>query len=338
MVLRRCARFQEELRFVTKILLVGIGRWGANHLRVLHSLPVELFVAETDAKRLEQAQALGVDDRHLTTNYRDFAAVDGAVLVTPAQTHYELCREFLEAGKDVFVEKPITLHSKDARTLAELGEQRKRILQVGHIFRFDPASQWLQEAVRQGKFGSLKILRGDFSGFKRPRNDSGVTFADAIHFIDLFNYFLGKPPVRVMAWMQDFMGRGMEDESLIALDYEPGIFATVHTGYHSPGKYRTVEILGDELSAVCDYNVAQYKIKTFANRHIVTGTDAKAEEGAVHQLEFPPEEPLLAELRAVVDSITSRKPPLADGWAGYESVRIIEAAMESVRTRKTITP
>ena len=94
-----------------RILLLGIGRWGANHLRVLHSLPVELFVAETDAKRLDQARKLGLDDRHLTTNYRDFAGkVDGAVVVTPAQTHYELCREFLEAGKDVFVEKPITLH------------------------------------------------------------------------------------------------------------------------------------------------------------------------------------------------------------------------------------
>src|SRR5215467_5876294 len=98
-----------------RILLIGIGRWGANHLRVLKSLPIELFVAEVDAKRLEQAKALGIDDQHLTKNYKDFAAkVEGAVVVTPAQSHYELCREFLEAGRDVFVEKPITLHSKDA--------------------------------------------------------------------------------------------------------------------------------------------------------------------------------------------------------------------------------
>lgn len=323
---------------MTKILLLGIGRWGANHLRVLKSLPIELFVAEVDAKRHEQATKIGVDAGHLTTDYRGFAGkVDGAVVVTPAQTHYDLCREFLDAGKDVFVEKPITLHSKDARALAELADAKKRILQVGHIFRFDPASQWLREAIAGKQFGRLKILRGDFSGFKRPRNDSGVTFADAIHFIDLFNYILGKAPVKVTALMQDFMGRGMEDESYVAMEYEPGIFATVHTGYHSPGKYRTVEVLGDALSAVCDYNVAQYKIKTFANKHTVTGKDAKAEEGAVHQLEFPPEEPLLAELRAFVDSIATRKAPLADGWAGYESVRVIEAAMESVRTGKTVT-
>ena len=111
----------------------------------------------------------------------------------------------------------------------------------------------------------------------------------------------------------------------------------MHTGYHSPGKYRSVEVLGDTLSAVCDYNVAQYKIKTFTNRHIVSGKDAKTEEGAVQTLEFPPVEPLLAELRAFVNSIGTRQAPLADGWAGYESVRVIEAALESVRTGKTIT-
>ena len=323
---------------MTKILLVGIGRWGANHLRVLHSLPIELFVAELDAKRLESARALGIDEKHLSANYRDFAGqVDAAVVVTPAQSHFELCRQFLDSGKDVFVEKPITLTSKDAKALAELAGKRKRILQVGHIFRFDPASKWLRESIQQGKFGRVKILRGNFSGFKRPRNDSGVTFADAIHFVDLFNFILGKPPVRVTALLNDFMGRGMDDESFIAMDYEPGIWATVETGYHSPGKYRTVEVLGEELSAVCDYNVAQYKVKTYKNKHIKAGKDIKTEEGAMQQLEFPPEEPLLAELRAFIDSMQTRKAPLADGWAGYESVRVIEAALESARTGKAIS-
>lgn len=321
----------------TKVLLLGIGRWGANHLRVLHSLPIDFYVAELDAKRLDSARAMGIDASHLSTNYKDLAGkVDAAVVVTPAQSHFALCKEFLEAGKDVFVEKPITLVSKEAKSLAELAEQKKRILQVGHIFRFDPASQWLRDAIRQGKFGKLKILRGVFGGFKRPRNDSGVTFADAIHFIDLFNFCLGKPPVSVNAVMKDFMGRGMEDESFISMDYEPGVWATVSTGYHSPGKFRSVEVLGDQLSAVCDYNVAQYKVKTYANKHTVMGKDAKAEEGAVQQLEFPPEEPLLAELRAFVNSVQTRKPPLADGWAGYESVRVIEAAMKSAQTGATV--
>src|SRR6266481_1440255 len=208
---------------MTKVLLLGLGRWGVNHLRNLNSMPVELYVAEVDAKRLEPARKLGLPEARLTTSYKDLVSkVDCVIVVTPAQTHFPICKEFLEAGKDVFVEKPITLISDEARQLTELAEKNKRILQVGHIFRFDPASQWLREAIQAGQFGRVQILRSNFSGFKRPRNDSGVMFADAIHFVDLFNYFIGKTPVRVLAATHDFMGRGMEDASLLSLEYQHG--------------------------------------------------------------------------------------------------------------------
>jgi UDP-2-acetamido-3-amino-2,3-dideoxy-glucuronate N-acetyltransferase len=311
-----------------------------NHLRNLHSLPVELYVAEADAKRLEPARKLGLPEDRLTTSYKDWVRkVDCAVVVTPAQTHFPICREFLDAGKDVFVEKPITLVSGEARQLTELAAKGRRILQVGHIFRFDPASQWLREAIQAGQFGRVQILRSNFSGFKRPRNDSGILFADAIHFVDLFNYFMGTSPARVFAATQDFLGRGMEDASLLSLEYRRDgrtTWATVETNYFLPGKFREVTVVGSELSAVCDYNVAQYKIKTFANRHVKEGGGFKAVEGTLHQVESPPEEPLLAELRAFVDSVQTRQAPRADGWAGVESVRVLEAAMESAKTGRTV--
>jgi UDP-N-acetylglucosamine 3-dehydrogenase len=325
---------------MTKVLLLGLGRWGVNHLRNLNAMPVELHVAEVDAKRLEPARKLGLPEARLATNYRDWVGkVDCVVVVTPAQTHFPICKEFLEAGKDVFVEKPITLVSSEAQALTDLAAQQRRILQVGHIFRFDPASQWLRDEIQAGQFGRVQILRSNFSGFKRPRNDSGVMFADAIHFVDLFNYFMGRTPARVFAITQDFMGRGMEDASLLSLEYqgERGVtWATVETNYFLPGKFREVTVIGSELSAVCDYNVAQYKIKTFANRHVKEGNDFKAVEGTLHQVESPPEEPLLAELRAFVDSVQTRNAPRADGAAGVDSVRVIEAAMESAKSGRTI--
>jgi predicted dehydrogenase len=306
----------------------------------LKSLPVELFVTDVQSKQLDVARKVGVPESHLSTNYKDFAArVDGAVIVTPAQTHFALGQEFLDAGKDVFVEKPITLVSSEAKQLAELAGQRQRILQVGHIFRFDTASQWLKEAISEGKFGRLQILRGNFSGFKRPRNDSGITFADAIHFVDLFNYFLGCCPARVSAVMKDFMGRGMDDASMLSLEYETSrgpAWGVVETNYFLPGKYRELAVTGSDMSALCDFNVSQYKIKTFANKHVKNGNDVKTEEGVSHQIECAPVEPLLAELQAFVQSIETRQKPLADGWAGYDSVHVIEAAMESARTGRSV--
>jgi predicted dehydrogenase len=241
--------------------------------------------------------------------------------------------------KDVFVEKPITLIPDEAKTLSVIAERRGRILQVGHIFRFDSASLWLRDAIAQGQFGRLKTLRGKFYGFKRPRADSGVTFADGIHFIDLFNFLVGTPPRRVHAALGDFMNRGMDDESFVTLEYEHDgdvALAVVEAGYHTPGKVREVTVTGEKLSAVCDYNVAQYKIKTFENRHVIDGLSVKASEGAVHQLEFSPEEPLRSELAAFIDSMETRNSPLAGGMAGFQAVRVVEAALASAHSGRWI--
>ncbi|MCL5097951.1 MAG: Gfo/Idh/MocA family oxidoreductase [Candidatus Omnitrophica bacterium] len=323
-----------------KILLLGIGRWGANHLRVLHSLPVELYVSDVQRAQLEKAHQLGIPEDRLSIEPMALAdRVEAAVIATPAQAHFDLARDLMEAGKDVFVEKPITLVSEQARQLALLAERRQRILQVGHIFRFDPASLWLREAIRQSHFGHVRMLRGNFSGFKRPRNDSGVAFADAIHFIDLFNFLLDTIPRRVSAVMQDFLGRGLDDATVISLEYphdQGNTWAMIETNYFEPGKSREVVVIGSDLSAVCDYNVAQYKIRTFQNRHLRSGDHFQAQEGVVRQIECPPEEPLLAELRAFLQSVRTREAPCADGWDGYESVHILEAAMESARRGATI--
>ena len=321
-----------------RVLLIGLGRWGVNHLRVLQSMALELFIADHDEKRLNSIE---VPPSHRSTDARTlFPKVDAAAVVTPAHTHFAICRELLEMGKDVFVEKPISLTSKEAKELTELAKRGGLVLQVGHIFRFDPASVWMREAIAQNRFGRLKMLRAKFSGFKRPRQDTGVTFADSIHFIDLFNFLLGSSPHRVHAVLRDFLRREKDDESLITLEYDradgASILATVEAGYHVPGKMREVTIVGEDSSAVCDYNVAQYKIKTFENRHVAEGSEVKAVEGAVHQLEFPPEEPLRVELAAFVDAIEKREKPLVDGQDGFEAVRIVEAALESGRTGKWI--
>jgi UDP-2-acetamido-3-amino-2,3-dideoxy-glucuronate N-acetyltransferase len=106
-----------------RILLIGVGRWGANHLRVLKSMPIELFVADDHEQRLSSAD---IQESHRSTDARSlFPKIDAAVVVTPAPAHFETCRELLEMGKDVFVEKPITLVSSEAKQLTELAKKRR---------------------------------------------------------------------------------------------------------------------------------------------------------------------------------------------------------------------
>jgi predicted dehydrogenase len=92
-----------------RILLIGVGRWGVNHLRVLKSMPIQLFVADHHEQRLS---LMDVPESHRSTDARSlFPEIDAAVVVTPVHAHFETCRELLEMGKDVVVEKPITLVS-----------------------------------------------------------------------------------------------------------------------------------------------------------------------------------------------------------------------------------
>lgn len=309
-------------------------------MRVLRSLQVELFVCDTHAAQLQGPELAGVPKSHLTTDFSKFSGLaDAVIVVTPAQTHFPLGRDLLAMGKDVFIEKPLALTADEAKQLASLAQMKKRILQVGHIFRFDPASNRLDIAIQQGRFGRIQMIRGHFGGFKRPRNDSGVLFADGIHFIDLYNYFLRALPKSVLAIQHDFIGRGMEDVSFVSLEYETDlgtVWATVDNDYQMPGKSREITIVGEKLSAVCDYNAGQNKIKLYENRRSRTVAGLESVEGAVTSIECSAEEPLVTELRAFLDSVQTRQKPRIGGWEGYDAVRVVEAAMASARTGKKV--
>ncbi len=320
----------------SKILLIGAGRWGMNHLRTWLTLGVDLWVADTSDKILSKCVEMGVSRDRAGRNYREFLPlVDAVDVVTPAETHHPLCCEAIEQGKDIFVEKPLTLHVRDSQDLVQRAAVRELILQVGHIFRHEPPSQFVKKLISANLIGQVKWLRGNFSGFKRPRSDSGVTMADAIHFVDLFNYLLGRLPVAVNARLLDALGRGMDDNAWLWLDYGDA-FATIEAGYFSPQKKREVLVVGSQKSVVVDYTVQQDKVKIYANHHEFDGREWKAIEGEVATTEFDPEEPLLIELRAFLASMKSRVRPIADGQSGVDSVRVVEALLESNRLRKEI--
>jgi predicted dehydrogenase len=320
-----------------KILLIGAGRWGINHLRTWLTLGVELYVADASDKTLAKCQEMGVAKDHLSKTHSDFIKIVDAVdVVTPAETHHALCCEAIDLGKDVFVEKPLSLSIADSEDIVRRAVAQKRILQVGHIFRYEPPSQYIKKLLEEKTLGDVKWLRGNFSGFKRPRSDSGVTMADAIHFVDLFNYFLGKLPKTVNAKLLDVLGRGMDDNSWLWLDYGD-VFASIEVGYFNPLKKREVLVVGSKKSAVIDYTVQQDKVKIYANEHRKENNEWKAFEGDVHTTEFDPEEPLLIELRAFLSSIKTRSAPLADGQSGIDSVRTVEALLKSHRTNSCVT-
>ncbi len=134
-----------------KVLLIGLGRWGEKHLRVLGELGCEVWVADVSAERRAFAVKSGVPEARAVADFRAaLPQVDAVDLVTPADNHLALASACLQAGKDCFVEKPLTLTAAEGGALAQVVRSTGRVLQVGHIFRFHPVTAFMRERLRSG--------------------------------------------------------------------------------------------------------------------------------------------------------------------------------------------
>ena len=317
-----------------RLLLIGVGRWGMNHLKTLKKLVDELYVVDSDPNQLKVCRELSIPAGHLSTDYHDFLdRADGVDVVTPADSHLAICKECFAKKKDVFVEKPIALTSPEAIEMITRANQNGVIFQVGHIYRYHPAVSKIKQVLEEGKLGIVQYAYGHFMGFKRPRTDVGVTQTDAIHYFDLFNYLFREPPHAVTAVVRNYLNLPLDDTSVSVLDYR-GKIVYIEAGYMPPEKRRDIAIVGDRASLYCDFQ--KNSLLFCENRHERQGGKCVALEGESRSLPVETEEPLTTELKAFLDSIRSRSRPLADGQAGYEALKIVEVCYESSRSGKRL--
>jgi predicted dehydrogenase len=155
--------------------------WGEKHLRVLGELGAQVWAADLMATRRAWAEKQGVPASRVVSCYQDaLPSVEAVAVVTPAGSHREIGETCLAAGKDCFVEKPLSITAAEGRQLVKAARSAGRVLQVGHILRFHPVTAALQEALAAGWIGAVRYASGRFAGFKRPRTDVGVTHTDAV--------------------------------------------------------------------------------------------------------------------------------------------------------------
>jgi UDP-N-acetylglucosamine 3-dehydrogenase len=316
------------------VLLVGLGRWGEKHLRVLGELGVGLWVADVSEERRRWAVKAGVDPARAVADFREaLPHVDAVDLVTPADTHLELARTCLEAGRDCFVEKPLTRTVSEGEALRAVVRRTGRILQVGHVFRFHPVTEVLRQRLAGGEVGPVRYCTGRFAGFKRPRTDVGVTQTDAIHYFDLFAHLLGRAPTAVTATLRDYLGRGMDDLSFTTVEYG-AVPAFVEAGYFAPGTFRDCVIVGERATLAADFGTSE--VRVHVNRHVRRDGAWHAPEGAVESLKAGGMEPLRRELELFLDAVKRRATPPVDVDAGLTALRVVEAARESSRLGRRV--
>ncbi len=314
-----------------RLAVIGTGYWGKNHVRALKELLdegkiEELYVCDVDKGRAKEiAKNYGVS---YYTDYRELPSIDGVVIATPSDTHYEIAKNFLEDGKDVLVEKPMTLDSKEAEKLIEIAEKNGNILMVGHIFRYHPAVIELKNRIERGDFGKIYYMMSNRFSLRQPRKDMGVLFALGIHEVDIFCYLLNKEyPNAIFATFENYIG-GVEETAQITLYFEEGTKGYAFESWITPvyGKKRELVVVGSRLSAYVDY-LKPNEIKFFDS--MIESEGVAIEGSYTVPLEY--KEPLKEELKDFIECIRTRKKPIADMYVGKRAVEMIEAAIEAAK-------
>src|SRR5690242_2395905 len=181
------------------VAVVGIGYWGRNVARNFHELGALSALCDADAATEARCRA----DYPDVTFHREYRAVlddplIGAVaLATPATTHYEMARAALEAGKDVLVEKPLSVEVEHGAELVDVAGAKGRILMVGHILRYHPAIIALQRLIRDGALGRIHYLYSNRLNIGKIRTEENILWSFAPHDISVMLSLLGETPTRV---------------------------------------------------------------------------------------------------------------------------------------------
>ena len=291
----------------TRIGVVGTGYLGRLHARVLTEMPevsVTGFVEAKDETAAEVAQALGL--RRFDSVAALAKEIDCAVVATPTVAHFAVARELLEAGCDVMVEKPITADAVDARTLIDLATQRNRILQVGHVERYNPAIIAVAPFLAETRYVVAERL-----GVFVPRSlDVDVLLDLMIHDLNLVLSLLRQPVVDVRAVGIPVLTPKV-DITNVRLEMANGAVANLTASRVSQERVR--------------------KVRFFSTKSYVS-VDTKEQEVHGFRLEgrsvepigitVEKKEPLRAELEAFAHCVRTRTRPLVTGEDGLEAVEL----------------
>ena len=304
-----------------RIAVIGAGNWGINLVRNLSQLSVLSHVVEKNSeltnqitKDFPEVQCLESYDALIE------AEIHAVAIATPAQSHFEIASKFLEAGKDVFIEKPMTLCSKEAEKLVSIAEENESILMVGHMLMYQPAITSIKSFLEEGRIGKIYHIHQERLKLGRVRTAENVVWSLGVHDIAVLLYLVGSAPNKV-----DFSGHcgvqdEIEDDAYVHMSFENGTVAHLHSSWIWPTDSRCMRIIGSEGMLVYDEHK---QCVTLHKKGI--GQDLENLDQGEEVIFEGSSQPLRLEMEHFIDCIKSRKRPISDGNNGLEVIRVLEA-------------
>ncbi len=318
------------------VAVVGCGYWGKNLVRVFSQLGALRCVCDTDASRFA-ALAIHGDPPRFSDDLPDVLSdpTIGAVAVaTPAATHYDVVRQCLAAGKDVFVEKPLALTVEQGHELVALAKAGSRILMVGHILLYHPAVVKLRQLIGEGSLGRILYCYSNRLNMGLIRTEENILWSFAPHDISVLLHLLGEEPISAEAEGQSYLTPGVVDVTLSRLRFRSGASAHIFVSWLHPSKEQKFVVVGSEQMAVFD-DTAEKKLLLYPHRIDWASRMPKAVKADAVPVELDKAEPLKAECQHFLDCVASRRPPLSDGNEGLRVLKVLGACQRSLEEHGT---
>lgn len=310
---------------MTQVIVVGSGHWGKNLVRNFYDLGSLAAVVEVSPSLQQQLQ-VQYPDLKIFTDFGAALATDisAFVLATPAPTHYSLALKALKAGKDVFIEKPMTLRAEEARELATYADTRDRIVMVGHLLLYQPAIAWMRDYLSSGKAGKVNHIATHRLNLGKVRATENVWWSLAPHDISIILDLLGNPEIQqIQASGHVRLQADIEDEVHVDLTFESGQTAHLHCSWQWPLKQRGLVAIAEKQMLV--YNEIQQSV-TIHHKRI--NPQLEAIDNGITIVDIANEQPLRLECQHFLDCLKTRQKPHSDGWNGVAVVNILEQVQE----------
>ena len=317
-----------------KVAVIGAGYWGRNLVRMFHTLGALGMVCDINEGTLDAIQK--EYSAATTTDYRavlEDPNVAAVVIAAPAAEHYELTRQALEAGKHVFVEKPLALRCSDGENLVNIAKRQKLVLMVGHILEYHPAIVALNQLVRQGDLGKIQYIYSSRLNLGKLRTEENILWSFAPHDISVILRLLGETPIRASAQGGSYLNPPMVDTTVSTLEFASGVKSHIFVSWLYPFKEQKLCVIGSQKMAVFDDLEPEKKLVIYAHRINWLERKPVAQRDGGEVIGLPKEEPLRRECQHFLDCISGGGQPHTGGESALRVLQVLDACERSLNER-----
>ena len=303
------------------VAVIGCGIWGKNVVRNFYNLNALHTVCDLDEENRKNLMEQYPDVNIISDSNEIFnnPEIEAVAVVTPSHTHYKIVKKAIESGKHVYVEKPISTVSEEARDLTEFAIKNNKVLMVGHLLMYHPVVNRLKMLIEEGALGEIRYVQSDRLNINYFKNDRSVMWDLAPHDVSMTSYILGKEPVRVISAVgASSDNNGIMDITHVTIEYEGGIVAQISDSWIHPQKRVNLLVRGTKASAMFDDTLAENKLQIFESSSPKVST--------TEVIDYIEIEPLKLECQHFLNCFEQGKQARSDGHNGFNVVKVLEEA------------